>query len=324
MPSWFFYCTVELVILYFMEIFFTLLVKLIPLYLMIFLGYIAASKLRAQKETIGKILIYIIAPIVIFSGTYTAEITVANLALPVIFFIICSCLALLFFGIGNYIYKQDSTKNILAFAAGSGNTGYFGIPVATAIFGEQAFSYMVLCILGFVLYENTLGFFLAARGNHTRAESLTKVVRLPTVYAFFIGLLLNYFQVDLGSIATTTISHFKGAYTLLGMMIIGMGLSTVKIHHIKWKFISLTFLAKFIMWPFIVLGLIILDKNILHLYSPLIYNIFVLLSIVPLAANTVTIATELNVHPDKASLAVLFSTLFALLYIPLITVLFIK
>lgn len=307
-----------------MEIFLTLLVKLIPLYAMIFLGYIAAHRLRAQKETIGKILIYIIAPIVIFSGTYTTKITVANLALPVIFYIICSCIALLFFGIGHYVFKQDSTKNILAFAAGAGNTGYFGLPVAAALFGEQAFSYMVLSILGFILYENTLGFFLAARGNHTHTESMMKVVRLPTVYAFFIGLFLNYFQVDLGSIATTTIGHFKGAYTLLGMMIIGMGLATVKIHHIEWKFISLTFLAKFIVWPLIVLSIIILDKTVLHFYSPLVYNIFILLAIVPLAANTVTIATELNVHPDKASLAVLFSTLFALFYIPLVTVLFIS
>ncbi len=42
------------------------------------------------------------------------------------------------------------------------------------------------------------------------------------------------------------------------------------------------------------------------------------MSIVPLAANTVAIATELKTYPEKASVAVLMSTLFALFFIPLV------
>jgi len=47
------------------------------------------------------------------------------------------------------------------------------------------------------------------------------------------------------------------------------------------------------------------------------------MAIVPLAANTAAYAIGLRVHPDKAALAVLASTLFALFYIPLITSFFI-
>ncbi|OGJ49233.1 hypothetical protein A2229_03885 [Candidatus Peregrinibacteria bacterium RIFOXYA2_FULL_33_7] len=306
-----------------MTVFTTILIKLIPLYLMILLGYIGAKKLKAQKETIAKLLIYIIAPAVIFYGTYTVEINFANLSLPILFFALCCLIALLFLAIGTLVFKQDSTKNILAFTAGTGNTGYFGLPVVLTLFGDQAFSLAVLSILGFLLYENSLGFFLTAKGNHTVKESVMKVIKLPTVYAFFIGLIFNYLNVNLGDIAVTTIESFKGAYTLLGMMIIGMGLSTVKIHHVDLKFITLSFLAKFIFWPAVILSIIFLDKSFIHAYNQSIYNILILMAIVPLAANTVALATELKVHPDKAALAVIISTLFALFYIPLMTSLFI-
>ncbi len=306
-----------------MEIFITLFIKLIPLYLIIFLGYIAAKKLQAQKETIGKLLMYIIAPVMIFYGSYTVELELTHLSLPVLFFVVCSCIALLFLRIGTIIFKQDSTKNILAFTAGAGNTGYFGLPVVLTLLGEQAFSLAVMAILGFILYENTVGFFIAANGSHTAKESFIKVIKLPTVYAFIIGLLLNALHIPLGELVTTTVSSFKGAYTVLGMMIIGMGLATVTMKHIDITFITLSFIAKFFCWPLIMGGIIFIDTMFIHAYSIQIHQLFIFMAIVPLAANTVTVATECKVHPDKAALAVVLSTLFALFYIPFMTSIFI-
>lgn len=306
-----------------MTIFTTILLKLIPLYLMILIGFIGARVLKTQKETVAKLLIYIIAPAVIFYGTYTAEINFANLSLPILFFCLASAMALIFLIIGNIFLKNDSTKNILAFTAGTGNTGYFGLPVISAVLGDQAFSLAVLAILGFVLYENSVGFFITANGSHTTKESLWKVIKLPTIYAFLIGLFLNLLNIHIGDITTSMIGHFKGAYTLLGMMIIGMGLTAVNLKEIDYKFISLTFLAKFITWPLIIFSIIALDKYFFHIYSISAYNVIIVMAIVPLAANTVAVATELNVHPNKAALAVLLSTLFALFYIPLIVSLYI-
>ena len=45
-------------------------------------------------------------------------------------------------------------------------------------------------------------------------------------------------------------------------------------------------------------------------------------SIVPLAGNTVTVATLLNVKPEKMSMAVFVSTLVSLFYIPLMIYLY--
>ena len=88
--------------------------------------------------------------------------------------------------------------------------------------------------------------------------------------------------------------------------------------------VSLAFFSKFILWPLLMSVIIFADTYFFHLLTIEIRNIMFLLSLTPLAANTVSFATLLKVQPQKAAIAVLLSTLFALFYIPLIVSLFIK
>lgn len=306
-----------------LKIFLLLTGKLLPLYFLILLGYFAGRKLKVEKESIASLLIYFIAPVIVFHGVVTTKITLAVLSLPLVFFLVCSLISVLFLRIGK-VYFRDATKNLLAMAAGSGNAGYFGLPVALSVFGERALGFVALIIMGFILYENTTGFFLMARGHHTVSESFRKLLRLPAVYAFLLGLIINMSGVKLGGWYPELVYYFRGAYTLLGMMMIGLGLSGVSRLAYDSNFFNLAFTAKFAVWPVIILLFINLDKLLFHLYTGEMYSIMLLMSLVPLAANNVAFASALKVHPEKAALAVLGSTLFALFYIPLMVAIFIK
>ncbi len=306
-----------------MDVFLALFFRIIPLYLVILLGFVAGKYLNVKKEALASLLIYIIAPVVIFNGVITTKISISTLSLPILFFILASLTGMIFYKLAKFIWT-DTTKNIFGFAAGSGNTGYFGLPVAYAIFPSELIGPVVLSILGFILFENSLGFFITARGHHTVKESIIKVLKLPTIYAFFLGLIINLSGIPLGQIYTDTVANFRGAYTVLGMMIIGLGLADVRGFKFDLKFTGLTFLTKFIWWPLMVYGVIIADNMVFRIYNPSIHKVMILMSIVPLAANTVAFATELKAQPEKASVAVLLSTLFALFYIPLIASLFLS
>ena len=306
-----------------MGIFLTLLIKIIPLYLIILLGYVAGRYLKAQKETVARLLIFIIAPAVIFNSVLTTKLSVSVLSLPILFFSLCCLICLATFSIAKKIWS-DPTKNILAFTSGTGNTGYFGLPVAIALFGPDIAGLVVISTLGFVLYENSLGFYITARGNHSAKESLKRVIKLPTIYAFLIGVIINLLGVKFGQGYFDFANLFRGAYSVLGMMLIGMGLASITDYKFDFKFIGATFLTKFIIWPLIISLIIFVDSNTIRLFNPEIYRVMILMSIVPLAANTVAFATELNAHPEKASMAVLISTIIALFYIPLIASLFLS
>jgi len=301
-----------------MAIFLTLVLKLIPLYVYMALGYLAGKFLSVKKESIAPLLLFVIGPVITFNSVATTEINFANLSLPMLFFILASFICLGFYFISK-LFWSDNNRNILAFSAGMGNTGYFGLPVAIALFNSNQVDLLVLAILGVVLFENTIGFLIVARGTHTLKESLSKVIRLPALYAFGLGLIANLAQIQFNQIYADSIINFRGAFTILGMMLIGLGMSSIKEFKFDFKFISLAFIAKFLVWPSLILGIIGLDKVWLNLYAPDVQKVMILIAIVPLAANTVAYATEFKSQPEKMSLAVLISTLFALFFIPLIT-----
>lgn len=304
-----------------MLIFITLLLKLLPLYFMVFLGFVAGKFLEVKKESIATILIYIVSPVIIFNGITSIELTRALIFLPVLFFAVCCLICLLFYYIGGFIWK-GSEKNILAYACGAANTGYFGLPVVLVLFGDKFLGIAVLLILGMTLYDGSLGFFITARGEHTAKEALSKVLHLPVLYAFFAGLIVNLLSWPLNPIILDMIVNFRGVYTILGMMLVGLGLSQVVKTSLDYKFTALALSAKFIVWPIVAILLILADKSLFHFYNEPIYQVLLLMSIVPLAANTVAYAATLNTHPEKAAVAVLISTLVALIYIPLFVVFF--
>ncbi|MFA7243923.1 MAG: transporter [Patescibacteria group bacterium] len=307
-----------------MQIFFTLLIKISPLYGLIALSYIVGKFFTIDRKIIAKFLIYIVIPLVVFNGVISAKLTAGNIALPITFFVVATLISFFAAWLGRRFW-HDSTKNLLAFASGSGNTGYFGIPVAVAIFSNDMFSLAVLSTLGIILFENTFGFYHVSRGHYSVRDSLNKILKLPSIWTFIIGLILNIFGIHFTNSHFTTYSNVvKDIYVFFGMSMIGLSLAAIKTYQFDFKFLIFSHLNKFILWP-ILIGLIILfDKLALHIFSADNYRILLLMSIVPLAANTVVYATELRAHPEKAATAVFISTVIALFYIPLMVGIFIK
>lgn len=299
----------------FMTLFLTLLLKIIPLYILILVGFLANRKLGVTKESIARMLIYIFSPAVVFLGTVQARGSSELFLIPIIFFILGTALCIV-----NYFFAKkvwnDGTEKIIAFAAGTGNTGYFGLPVCLALVGDAALPIVAMVSIGLILYENTVGFYTVARASHSAKIALQKVLRLPSLYAFIGGIILNILNVTPTADVINFFNILKGGYVPLGMMIIGLGLAEIKMHHLDWKFAATTLFNKFIVWPGIFLALIYLDKNQLHIFSETVHSVLLIESMVPLAANAVSYATELKVHPEKIAFAVTISTLVALFYIP--------
>ncbi|MCE5316181.1 MAG: AEC family transporter [Parachlamydia sp.] len=299
-----------------------LIMKMLPLYMNIGLGYVASKALGTTRDSIARIMFFIINPLIIFNGVLNVQLSAAVLFLPVLTFVICSSLCLIFYKLGKGFWN-DSSRNLMAFSAGSGNTGYFGLPLALLIFNQEAEGVYVLALLGVVLYENSVGYYILAKGLHSSSECARKVLRLPAIYAFMGGLFLNLSGIGIPHVFSQFIDHIKGTFTVMGMMIIGLGLANLEHFKFDRKFIELTFIAKFLIWPALIFGLTTLDSNFFGFYDTVTHKALFLVSIVPMAVNTVIIATILDTQPEKAATAVVLSTIFALIYVPLMATIFI-
>lgn len=299
-----------------MTLFLTLLTKILPLYGMIALGYIGGKYLSVSRTDIATVVIYLFVPVVFFGAVATTPLTPQYLALPFIAFLMSAVMAFSVFYIAGKIY-QDSQKNLIGMAACTGNTGYFGMPIFLALYPETHVGVYLLAILGITIAESTIGYYLLARGNFTVRDSLIKLAKMPTIYAVTAGLLFNLSGFTMPEIVMETHAKFRGGYIILGMMMIGLGLSGIKHFTFGKRFLSLLLIQKFIGWPLLAFAIIAVDRHTVQLFDDLARTCILIFSTVPLAANTVAFATTLNIHPEKAAAAVMLSTLVALAYIPL-------
>lgn len=301
-----------------MSIFFTIILKIFPIYINVLLGYLSLKYLNVNRESIASLLIYILGPIVVFSATLSVDINLSVAFLPIFLFCFSSIIAL----IALFVYQNswpNPTGNILSFSVGTGNTGYFGVPLAIILLEPQVANIYIFTILASSLYESTTGFYVTAKGNFTLREVFQKMSRLPVLYAFAIGLLLNLYGVQIPDAISSYTSQFKGAFGILGMMILGMGLVGIKGNSDNFdiKFISITFITKFIFWPLVTVAMIYVDKSYFQFLNDDLYDVLFLFAIVPLAGNAVTFAVLFNTKPEKVSVAVLLSTLLSIITIPL-------
>jgi len=292
-----------------------LFIKLLPLYVTVALGWIAGRYLEASGKHIAGIMLYIVTPSVVFSGVMAAPLTPQVILLPALVFGFCTVIALVHLAIARRVLT-DGSASVIPLSVGTGNTGYFGIPVALLLFGEQGLALYIVCMLGTTLFENSVGFYLAARGKYSIRDALVRVARLPSVYAFAAAVALNLSGVSIPGAFVPLFDNLRGAYSILGMMIIGMGIMSFRGLAGNPVFTGLAFFGKFVSWPALALAFWWLDAQLLGIYDLAVHQAIFLISITPIAANTVVIATLLDAAPRQAAGTTLLSTLFALGFIP--------
>lgn len=299
---------------------FALFYKLLPLYVTVALGWIAGRYLEASGRHIAGIMLYIVTPSVVFSGVMAAPLSAEVVLLPFLTFAFCSVIAITHLAIARRTLT-DGSASIIPLSVGTGNTGYFGIPVALLLFGQEGLAIYIVCMLGTTLFENSLGFYLAARGRYSLNDALLRVARLPSVYAFALAVVLNLSGLAIPQVFEPLFDNLRGAYSILGMMIIGMSIVSFRGLAGNVRFTGLAFFGKFVTWPVAALVLWWLDANVFGVYDLAVHQAIFLLAITPIAANTVVIATLLDTAPKQAAGTALLSTLFALGFIPVMVAL---
>ncbi len=288
----------------------------LPLYGLVILGYVAGKYCKVDRKSIASLLFYTIVPVIFFEFAVKTQYKSSDLLLPFIFYGFSFILSFSFYYLAKLIWKYDSRPNIIGFSAGTGNTGYFGLPIVLMLFNEEVVGVYMLMNIGLSIYDYTLGAYLMAKSKYSSRQALVQVSRLPMLYAFAAGLILNSFEIKAPDVLHQVFSGMRGCYTVLGMMMIGMGLSTVEKFHINWKFLGVMLSARFIAAPLLLILMVTADKNFLHLFDHEIHLAMLVIGFVPPAANTVVFATIHNCHPEDTATAVLIGTIFAMLYLP--------
>lgn len=303
-----------------MTVFVTLLMKVIPLYTNMLLGFVAGKWLKVDRQSIGALMIYIIAPMVFFHGIAKMEVTPLVLTVPLLSFVLSCIISYPAYRFARHVYA-DSRPNIIAVAAGTGNIGYFGLPIAMLLFDQQTVGIYLILMVGISVFEASIGFYITAKGQHSARESFMKTLRVPVIHSLVLGAGFSMAGLTLPPMVDEFLGWFGGAYVVLGMMMIGLGLSSLKKLAIDWGFIGILFTARFVAWPLLALAVVALDTYVLGFYGEGVHQSVLLISFMPLSANAVAIASVLKCEPEKMATASFLSAVVAIIYVPLMVAL---
>jgi predicted permease len=292
-----------------------LIANIIPLYILIVLGFIAGRWMDVNLPSMATVAIYILAPIVNFGAMAQMKFTPEYVALPIIFFIGSAVIGTLSYLTAQKIWKNNMA-NLIGMGSVTGNTMYFGLPVILALLGPEWVGVYALLNLGTFLNEVGLGYFFGARGNATLKGALLKVIKLPVIHAIWLGLLYNFSGLALPEAFIRYWDYSIGAWVIIGMMIIGVALAKQSRLEIDWKLILNMFAPKFILWPLFGFGVILIDMHYFHAFGSEVHTMLAVMTAVPLAGNLVAYAATLNLHPERAAAVVLLSTVFAFITVP--------
>lgn len=294
----------------------TIFINILPLYLLALCGYLAGRWLEIKSRDVGRLALFFLTPAVVFSAFTERDFNLTQISLILFVFI-----GVMIFGFITTIAAQylwsDGRARIASFGAAAGNTGFFGIPAAIAIWGEEAFTPAVIFAFGSSFYEISIGYYLVSRASISVREAFWRVLKFPALYAFILAVAIKLLDLSVPKALGVTVDMLRDAYSPLGMMIVGLGLAGLQERVWDARYFSFITIARLFVAPLFALAMLLACQALFAPLDPLYAQIFIMQAMTPVAAVTVVHAAILNVAPARTSFVVAVTTLLVLLSWPI-------
>lgn len=264
------------------------------------------------SKDIGKILLYLVVPVVIvknFMIERSAE-NISALISSVVISIIAMGIAILV----SYVLfgKRDGVAN---FSSSFSNAGFIGIPLISATLGEGAVFYISMMIVLINALQWTYGVFVMSGDKSVMKPK--NIITNPIVIAVAIGLVLFVSGLKLPVLVTDVFDLVSGLNTPLAMMVSGVYLAQCDLLAMfKKKNIYVVTLVRLILIP----ALTLLVFALLPVGSATIRMAVLIAAACPVGSNVAIFAQAYQSDYRSAVEQVCMTTILCLLTLPLVVV----
>lgn len=174
---------------------------------------------KAGSGEMGKLLVYIVMPVIIIKA-YMVEFStqiLVGLGISMAAAAVCLLLSILVSRVAFGKYPIEH------FGCAFSNAGFIGIPLTQAALGDEAVFYVSSFVAFLNILQWTYGVYVMTEDKET--ISAKKIITNPVVLGFIIGILLFFLPVELPGILTTVIGAVSGMNAPLAMIILGIYLA---------------------------------------------------------------------------------------------------
>ena len=295
---------------------------MVMLFTMVILGY-AACKLGYMGDKFDKklssIVVDITCPLLVLSSVMGDEMPDRSLILPLVGVGFLTYIILLVFGfwVPRFISKNHDDQGMIGFSLMFANVGFIGYPIVASIFGPKAVFYAALLNVPNTFFIFTAGVMLV-KGEYSIRQFNPKVLLSPALIGAFIAALLVAFGVHTPEMIARPITMVGNITVPAALMIIGSSMARLPLREIigSGKAYATSFLR-----------LVIVPLSVYFLFrlcgvNTLINNINTVVIAMPVASFGTMFCMKYGRNPSLMTEATFITTLFSIITIPLITLLF--
>lgn len=295
---------------------------MVMLFTMVILGY-TACKLGYMGDKFDKklssIVVDITCPLLVLSSVMGDEMPDRSLILPLVGVGFLTYIILLVFGfwVPRFISKNHDDQGMIGFSLMFANVGFIGYPIVASIFGPKAVFYAALLNVPNTFFIFTAGVMLV-KGEYSIRQFNPKVLLSPALIGAFIAALLVAFGVHTPEMIARPITMVGNITVPAALMIIGSSMARLPLHEIigSGKVYATSFLR-----------LVIVPLSVYFLFrlcgvNTLINNINTVVIAMPVAFFGTMFCMKYGRNPSLMTEATFITTLFSIITIPLITLLF--
>src|SRR5690606_28036891 len=303
-----------------MDIFLELYRSLFPYLLFIPLGYWVNKKQWMSKSWITKPLIYGFMPVLVVSHVLEAD-AVKLAILPVLSFLLAA--AMIFPARLAYKHLPKADEPFLLESSFSFfNVAFFGIPIVTALFGEEGVTTLICIYIGTALYGNTIGYFQVAKSKYSTKKAISEIFKIPFLYVFLLALILKWLEVESPKPLTPIVDVFSVVVSAGGMMMVGMNVLRVDFKKLDKKYFAKILSLRLLSAALIMGLLLIAEFAILDQLEEEDRQMLALIPFFPVAANVTVYASFIETKEEQSGLLVLLTVGISLFFVPLVAMWF--
>lgn len=291
--------------------------NVLPVLLLAATGFILQRALRIDPRPLAQVVFHAFAPALVFRLLLQTSIGALDiLRMMGLAALVMTGIGLLSWALARFFHLPPPLAAAFVLTSTFMNAGNYGLSVNQLAFGEQALAWAVLFFTASSVLANSVGVYLASVGKASPQRALLGLLRVPSLYAIPLALLLRGLSWPLPPAIQHPIDLLAAAAIPAMLLLLGMHIGQAGVPRQRAPLFGSVLLRLVVspLWAWALLPLFHLPRAG--------QQSAILEAAMPTAVLTSVIASEFQVEPEFVAGAVLVSTLLSPLTItPLILLL---
>ena len=279
---------------------------ILPIFIVMAIGFILQKKFTMDISTLSKLNIYFVVPAFIFVKLYSTQFSASLFGKVLLFFIL---LVIILYAISTLFAKilglDRGKKTTFTNSTMFFNSGNYGVPVNELAFKGDPFAMSIQVIVLTLqnIFTFSYGIFALQSVNTSKWKAMIGYFKMPVLYAMGAGLICNALNIQVPSVILVPANMIANA--MIGLALLTLGAQVARIQFkaaLSAVYSSLT--IRLIISPIIALFIIWLFR-----VDGMTAQALLIASAMPTSVNSAVIAEEYKNYPEFAAQVVLFSTI---------------